>query len=81
LQGLVFPQGDDQNAKNVVVNIGDDGGVARDAFDCYLTLFLTTMTKTMVIKYRYKALATIIITSIRDELIPHIVDEEDPCVA
>jgi Na+/H+-translocating membrane pyrophosphatase len=62
----------------VVVNIGDVGGVIGDASDCYLTIILATMTTTMVMKCRYKALATIIITSIRDELIPHIVDEEDP---
>lgn len=65
LQGLVFPQGDDQNAKEMVVNIGDVKGVAGDAFDYYLTLIPTTMITKMVMKCRYKALATIIITSKR----------------
>lgn len=61
----------------MVVNIGDVKGVAGDAFDYYLTLVPTTMITKMVMKCRYKALATIIITSIKDELIPHNVDEED----
>lgn len=78
LQGLVFPQGNDQNAKEVVINTRDARGVIGDASNCYLALVLAIMTTTMVMKCRYKALATIIITLIKDELIPHIVDEEDP---
>jgi Na+/H+-translocating membrane pyrophosphatase len=49
----------------MVVNIGDVKGVAGDAFDYYLTLIPTTMITKMVMKCRYKALATIIITSKR----------------
>jgi len=56
--------------------LGGLKGVAGDACDFYLTLVPTTMITKMVMKCRYKALTTIIITSIKDELIPHNVDEE-----
>jgi len=61
----------------MVVNIGDVKGVAGDASDYSLTLVPTTMITKMVMKCRYKSLTTIIITSIKDELIPHNVDEKD----
>jgi hypothetical protein len=69
--GTCLPTRTNQDAKAVVVNMGDAKGVVKDASDFNSASILVAMNATMVMKHIYKALA-IIITSIRDELIPHI---------
>jgi hypothetical protein len=71
--GTCLPTRIDQDAKAVVVNMGDVKGTIKDASDSNSTSIPTTMNATMVMKLIYKALA-IIITLVRDELIPHIVN-------
>jgi len=63
----------DQDAKPMVVNMGDARGAMGDASDSNSASIPVAMNATMVMKQIYKALA-IIITSVRDELIPHIVN-------
>jgi len=57
--------------------MGVTGGAARDAPDIDSTLVPVVIDGTMISKHRCKAMA-IIITLRSNELIPHIVEEENP---
>ncbi len=63
----------DQDAKVVVVNMGDARSVIKNASNYNSTSIPIAMNATMVMKHIYKALV-IIITLVKDELIPHIVN-------
>jgi hypothetical protein len=68
-----LPTRTEQDAKAMVVNMGDARSAVRNTSNFNSTSILVVMNATMLMKHIYKVLA-IIITSIKDALIPHIVD-------
>jgi hypothetical protein len=71
--GTCLPTRTEQDAKAMVVNMGDARSAIRNASNFNSASIIAMMNATMLMKHIYKVLA-IIITSIKDALIPHIVN-------